>query len=81
MNTEKDKIVIGGDYDENELHIEPVVVKDCDKDSFVMQQESFGPILSIYPVDDVRKDALKVIQSYPKPLIMFIFSNNKKFYK
>ena len=80
-NIPKDNIATGGAYDEKELYIEPVVVKDCDMNSFVMQQESFGPILSLFPVDDVEKDALKVLQAYPKPLILFVFSNDEKFVK
>eukprot|EP00485_Elphidium_margaritaceum_P009953 CAMPEP_0202689442 /NCGR_PEP_ID=MMETSP1385-20130828/4707_1 /ASSEMBLY_ACC=CAM_ASM_000861 /TAXON_ID=933848 /ORGANISM="Elphidium margaritaceum" /LENGTH=404 /DNA_ID=CAMNT_0049344575 /DNA_START=17 /DNA_END=1227 /DNA_ORIENTATION=+ len=79
LNTEKENIVAGGHFDESELYIEPVVIKDCNAQSYAMQQEMFGPILCVYPVDDVRKDAIDVVQSYPKPLISFVFSEDKAF--
>lgn len=77
----KGNIVIGGGSEEKELYVAPTVIKDCDDTSHVMQSESFGPILSIYPVDDVRKEAIGIVQSYPKPLMLFLFSNDEEFRK
>jgi len=78
-NTPRENLAAGGDCNERELYIEPVVIKDCNRDSYSMQQEMFGPILNIFPVDDVEKEAIEIVQSYPKPLISFLFSNNEKF--
>ena len=78
---EKENVVIGGGSEEKELYVAPTVIRDCNDTSHVMHSESFGPILSIYPVDDVRKEAIPIVQSYPKPLMLFLFSNDEEFRK
>lgn len=42
-----------------------------------MQEEIFGPILPVIGYNDL-KDALSYINSQPKPLALYIFSENKK---
>ena len=74
---DKDKIVIGGDYDETEHYIAPMVLLNPDLNSPVMQGEIFGPILPVITYNTMET-AEKVIEKYPKPLAFYIFSNNKK---
>lgn len=72
----KEKIFIGGKFDENELFIEPTVMIDVSLTDSVMQEEIFGPILPIITVNGVD-DAISIINSLPKPLALYIFSENK----
>ena len=40
-----------------------------------MEEETFGPILLITPVENVR-EAIREINSRPKPLALYIYSND-----
>ncbi len=53
----------------------PTLVIDPAKDHPVMQDEIFGPILPIIPVDNMN-EAIKYINQQPKPLTLYLFSNS-----
>jgi aldehyde dehydrogenase (NAD+) len=53
------------------------LVNEPDRNSRLMQEEIFGPILPILAVDSVD-DAVAQINRGPKPLAAYIFSNSKK---
>jgi len=72
-------IVVGGQSDPSTNFIAPTVLKDIGFDSPVMREEVFGPILSVFPVDNVKADAIPMVQSRPKPLALYIFTNDKAF--
>jgi acyl-CoA reductase-like NAD-dependent aldehyde dehydrogenase len=55
-------VVIGGGSDETDLFIEPTVLKDVKVDDATMDEEIFGPILPLVPVDSVE-DALQIVNS------------------
>ncbi|KAK7284028.1 hypothetical protein RIF29_13779 [Crotalaria pallida] len=42
-----DKIVLGGQKDENKLKIAPTIVLDVPQEAMIMQEEIFGPILHV----------------------------------
>lgn len=65
----------GGSYNAKTRFISPTVVR-CAQDSPLMAEETFGPILAVTPVANV-KEAVKVINSRPKPLALYIFTNDK----
>jgi len=69
-----DKIVIGGDTCENELYIAPTVLDNISFDDEVMQEEIFGPILPMISYTDLDW-AIAQINSKPKPLALYLFSN------
>ncbi|KAG4958409.1 hypothetical protein AAZX31_13G016800 [Glycine max] len=71
------KIVYGGQKDENKLKISPTVLLDVPRDSLIMNEEIFGPLLPILTVDKLE-ESFDVINSGPKPLAAYIFTNNKK---
>jgi len=62
----------------------PMVLSDVDfyKDK-IMEDEVFGPFLSIVPMkgtsDEWIKEAINMVQSKPKPLVCYIFSERQKF--
>lgn len=67
----------GGQTDSDERYIEPTVLIDVKADSKVMQEEIFGPILPVLTFDDFPQ-ALQIVESFPKPLSFYIFTNNRE---
>ncbi len=73
---EGQKAVIGGVCDDARRFIEPTVLVDVSPDSKVMQEEIFAPILPIITWTDPM-EPIKFIQSRPKPLALYLFTNDK----
>ncbi len=72
----KDNVIFGGKCDEGSLKIEPTLIE-SDFDSESMQDEIFGPILPIVTFNNIDM-AVKKINSYPKPLALYVFSKSEK---
>ncbi|RDY61576.1 aldehyde dehydrogenase [Flagellimonas nanhaiensis] len=75
---EGQKLLFGGQYNDDERYLEPTLVDEPDMGSTLMQGEIFGPILPIisYETDE---DLHRYISHYEKPLALYVFSNNGKF--
>ena len=69
-------IVIGGTRDAETRFIEPSVLTGVPIDSPAMQQEIFGPVLPVLSYEKLD-DCIDFIRSRPKPLALYIFSENK----
>ena len=69
-------VVIGGARNAETRFIEPAVLTDVPIDSLAMQQEIFGPVLPVLPYEKLD-DCIDFIRSRPKPLALYIFSENK----
>lgn len=67
--------VIGGGTDADNRFVEPTVLVDVSPDSPIMQQEIFGPVLPVITFRDIDF-CIDFIRSRPKPLAMYIFSND-----
>ncbi|GAB6611779.1 MULTISPECIES: aldehyde dehydrogenase [Bacillus] len=74
------KTVIGGNYKKETLHIEPTVLTNVTWQSTVMEDEIFGPILPIIEYDNIE-EVIGTIQQHPKPLALYVFSEDKKVQK
>ncbi|MDP1455465.1 aldehyde dehydrogenase [Bacillus wiedmannii] len=70
------KTVIGGNYKKETLHIEPTVLTNVTWQSTVMEDEIFGPILPIVEYDNIE-EVIGTIQQHPKPLALYVFSEDK----
>ncbi len=70
------KVFMGGNGDMNSRFIEPTVLDDVSWDSPVMEQEIFGPILPVIEYEDLDS-VLNAIKQRPKPLALYLFSNDK----
>ncbi|MEY2995798.1 MAG: hypothetical protein RLZ86_491 [Actinomycetota bacterium] len=70
------RVIVGGDTDRAERYIAPTVVADVDLSSPLMNEEIFGPILPIVPVDSIR-DAISFINAKPHPLALYVFAEKK----
>ncbi|KAK3211396.1 hypothetical protein Dsin_016102 [Dipteronia sinensis] len=75
-----DKIVYGGQKDENQLKIAPTILLDVPEDSLIMKEEIFGPLLPIVTVENIE-DSFDVIKSKPKPLAAYVFTDDEQLKK
>ncbi|KAI6690927.1 hypothetical protein NL676_027755 [Syzygium grande] len=71
------KVVYGGERDPTKLQIAPTILLDVPRDSLIMKEEIFGPLLPILTVDKLE-ESFAIINSGPKPLAAYIFTNDKK---
>ena len=74
------KVVVGGKWNEKTLQIAPTVMTDVTWDDSVMQEEIFGPVLPILTYEKLE-DVMAKVNSQPKPLALYIFSEDKKVIK
>lgn len=72
-----EKVIIGGELQENRLRIAPTVMDRVVATDAVMQEEIFGPILPIITVSNVD-EAFRFIQSHPHPLALYLFTKDKE---
>lgn len=71
-------IVFGGQTNRKINFISPTLLKNISWDDAVMQEEIFGPILPVLTWNDER-DLIQQINNRPKPLALYIFSENEEF--
>jgi aldehyde dehydrogenase (NAD+) len=67
---------IGGQTDEAERYIAPTVLVEVDRESELMQEEIFGPILPVLPISGVD-EAIAFVRSKSHPLAMYVFSESR----
>lgn len=81
LDESKGKILLGGTMDEQDLFLEPTVVQiDSLEDSLVVE-ESFGPLLPIFPVTDLD-EAIKIANEiHDTPLGIYPFGNKEEMEK
>ncbi|KAI1331814.1 aldehyde dehydrogenase [Xylariaceae sp. FL0255] len=78
LDATKGKIVMGGETDRDNLFIAPTAVLCDDINDPMMADESFGPIWSIFPVNDIN-DAIKVMNKVdPTPLSLMTFGSKSE---
>ena len=77
VNLLKDgEVLIGGETQPSERYIAPTVIDNVSLEDSVMQEEIFGPILPVIEYTDIA-EAIALINSRPKPLALYLFSQNK----
>ena len=74
---DKSKTVLGGDVKKETLQIAPTVLDNVTWDDAVMQEEIFGPIMPILTFDSFD-DIYSLLANKPKPLALYLFSEDKK---
>ncbi|MEH7114841.1 aldehyde dehydrogenase [Neobacillus niacini] len=72
------EILHGGKNSIDNLTIEPTLLGGITWDDAIMKEEIFGPILPILDYNDERT-MINKINEHPKPLALYIFSENKEF--
>ena len=76
LEIHKNNIVFGGKSSKEDLYIEPTILENINVQDKVMQEEIFGPILPILTYDSFD-EAIEIIQSKPKPLSLYLFSEDE----
>lgn len=71
-----DNVLFGGKCDGAKEKIEPTLI-DSSFSSAEMQREIFGPVLPILTFEN-SDEAMKKLNSMPKPLAFYVFSQSKK---
>lgn len=69
-------VLIGGEKDTNSLFIAPTLLTDLDRNSKIMQEEIFGPILPIFFYENLEHE-IQNLKKLPKPLALYFFSKDK----
>lgn len=70
-------ILFGGKLNQKKLFFSPTIISNC-KNSIVMKEEIFGPILPIIEYENLD-EAINFINNKPSPLAVYIFSKNNNF--
>ena len=68
-------VIYGGNYNKDSLYISPTLMIGTKINSSVMTEEIFGPILPMFQYDNLD-DVIYFVNSRPKPLSLYYFSNN-----
>ncbi|MFW6319576.1 MAG: aldehyde dehydrogenase family protein, partial [Bacillota bacterium] len=74
---DEEKVVMSYDKNPQTRLISPVIMDNVSFDDKVMQEEIFGPVLPIITYDTLE-EAIQTLKTKPKPLALYIFSNNKE---
>lgn len=72
----ENKILCGGKVDIKDKFIAPTLVENPDLSASIMNDEIFGPLFPILEMESVSK-ACEYINSKPKPLALYLFSNDQ----
>lgn len=68
-------VSIGGTSDSDTQIIEPAILVNVPKDSRIMREEIFGPVLPLINYNELS-EAIAFVNKRPKPLSLYIFSEN-----
>ncbi len=71
------RIVFGGQSDPEDLYMAPTLVDNPALEDPIMQEEIFGPILPMLVYDDLA-EVISLLNSRPKPLALYVFSNQSQ---
>ena len=71
-------VLYGGTFDDINRLIEPTILTDVTDEMNIAEEEIFGPLTFIRKYKNIE-DEIQYIQSKPKPLALYIFSNNEEF--
>ncbi len=78
ISNNKDKILYGGNYSEEDLFIAPTIIEASLEDEEPLKEEIFGPIIPLIKYSS-NDDLEKIISNIESPLALYIFSSSKKF--
>jgi len=75
---DQEKVVFGGQTNENENFISPTLINEPLRSDDIMEDEIFGPLLPIISYEN-EEELEEIIQSYPAPLAFFVFTKYMDF--
>jgi aldehyde dehydrogenase (NAD+) len=65
----------GGQYDRDDLFIAPTILVNATRESPIMQEEVFGPILPVLEVDSID-EVIQYVNAQPIPLGLYVFAED-----
>ena len=71
------KLEAGGNFDGSQDYIAPTLITNVPKDSTLMTEEIFGPVLPLYTYTDIDS-VINEINAGEKPLALYIYSKKNK---
>ncbi|MBO4707061.1 MAG: aldehyde dehydrogenase [Elusimicrobiaceae bacterium] len=74
---EPSKIIYGGQINKDTLQIAPTIMVNVTWEDKIMQEEIFGPILPILTFENIE-EVIDLLNGKPKPLALYLFSNDKQ---
>ncbi len=72
------QVKVGGTFDEADNTIHPTVLTNVSKESLIMKEEIFGPVLPVLTYKNID-EVLDYVNAKDKPLALYIFSENNTF--
>lgn len=72
------KLEMSGPLNRESRFIHPVILSHVSPDSRILEEEIFGPLLPVLSFTSVE-EVVRIINSKPKPLALYIFSNQRSF--
>ncbi|THG91800.1 aldehyde dehydrogenase [Alkalihalobacillus alcalophilus ATCC 27647 = CGMCC 1.3604] len=70
-------VIIGGEYEEGSLKLEPTVLENVSMTSALMEEEIFGPILPVFVYKNLT-EVFSIVRERPNPLALYLFTENKE---
>lgn len=70
-------IIAGGETKKESHYIAPTIIDNITADDPIMKEEIFGPLLPILEYESLE-EAIAFVNSRPKPLVLYFFSENRK---
>lgn len=74
---QKGTILTGGETKKETRYISPTIIDDINPEDPIMQEEIFGPLLPVLEYNTLD-EAISFINSRPKPLALYFFSQSRK---
>jgi len=71
------KVETGATYDSADNYIDPTILTNVSKDSTIMEEEIFGPIMPVITFKTLE-EAVNIVNEKEKPLALYIFSKKNK---
>ncbi len=72
------EVITGGEADVKDRYIAPTVLADVSEDMAVMQEEVFGPVLTVSTFS-TREEVLDMVEKRPNPLALYIYATDQDF--
>lgn len=69
------EVVFGGGSNDKNRYIEPTILSNMTEDMDIMQEEVFGPVLSLLTYKE-KSEVIDLIAKRPNPLALYIYTTN-----
>ena len=75
LDDSADHVICGGITEESDKYIAPTILANVSKNSKIMSEEIFGPLLPVFKYKDIN-EVINYINTGEKPLTLYVFTSN-----